>query len=91
MSCSSGASMCTAESFGLRSSRDGTVDPELQKIIDASPTGTMTFLVTKFGKPFTAGASAIGFADDATRQDSLIAQHMGFERLVPRLLAQSCT
>ncbi len=56
--------------------------PELQKIIDASPTGTMTFLVTKFGKPFTAGASAIGFADDATRQDSLIAQHMGFERLV---------
>jgi integrase len=28
--------------------------PELQKIIDASPTGNLTFLVTKFGKPFTA-------------------------------------
>ena len=28
--------------------------PELQEIIDASPTGHMTFLVTKFGKPFTA-------------------------------------
>lgn len=28
--------------------------PELQKIIDASPTGNMTFLVTKFGQPFTA-------------------------------------
>ena len=28
--------------------------PELQEIIDASPTGHMTFLVTEFGKPFTA-------------------------------------
>jgi integrase len=27
---------------------------ELQEIIDASPTGHMTFLVTEFGKPFTA-------------------------------------
>lgn len=28
--------------------------PELQRIIDASPTGDMTFLVTAFGKPFTS-------------------------------------
>lgn len=27
--------------------------PELQEIIDASSTGNLTFLVTKFGKPFT--------------------------------------
>jgi integrase len=27
--------------------------PELQEIIDASPTGNLTFLVTQFGKPFT--------------------------------------
>jgi integrase len=28
--------------------------PELQKAIDAGPTGDMTFLVTEYGKPFTA-------------------------------------
>lgn len=28
--------------------------PELQKIIDASPCGDLTFLVTEFGKPFTS-------------------------------------
>jgi integrase len=28
--------------------------PELQKIIDVSQTGNLTFLVTKFGRPFTA-------------------------------------
>ena len=30
------------------------VVPELQKIIDNSPCGDLTFLVTKFGRPFTA-------------------------------------
>jgi len=33
---------------------DIPVVAELQKIIDASPTGDMTFLVTEFNKPFTA-------------------------------------
>jgi len=28
--------------------------PELQSIIDATPSGTLTFLVTEFGQPFTA-------------------------------------
>jgi integrase len=28
--------------------------PELQRIIDASPTGDLTFLVTDYGRPFTA-------------------------------------
>ena len=28
--------------------------PELQRAIDSSPTGDMTYLVTKYGKPFTA-------------------------------------
>ena len=27
--------------------------PELRRIIDASPTGTLTYLVTQFGKPYT--------------------------------------
>jgi integrase len=30
------------------------IPPELQRIIDASPTGDMNFLMTEFGKPFTA-------------------------------------
>jgi len=28
--------------------------PELQRVIDASPVGDLTFLVTEFGKPFIA-------------------------------------
>jgi len=30
------------------------VRPELKAIIDATPSGSLTFLVTAFGKPFTA-------------------------------------
>jgi integrase len=30
------------------------IHPELQRIIDASPVGDLTFLVTKFNRPFTA-------------------------------------
>jgi integrase len=30
------------------------IPPELQRIIDASPTGDLNFLVTEYGKPFTA-------------------------------------
>jgi len=37
--------------------------PELQSIIDASPTGDMTFLVTEFGKPFTHGGFGNWFGD----------------------------
>ncbi len=29
--------------------------PELQEVIDATPSGNLTFLVTEFGKPFRAG------------------------------------
>ena len=28
--------------------------PQLQDVLDASPTGDLTFLITEFGKPFTA-------------------------------------
>lgn len=37
--------------------------PELQSIIDRSPTGDLTFLVTEFGKPFTHGGFGNWFAD----------------------------
>jgi integrase len=33
---------------------DILVLPELQAVLDASPTGDMTFLLTEFGKPYTA-------------------------------------
>jgi integrase len=35
--------------------REIPVLPELQAVIDASPKGDLTFLITKFGKPFTHG------------------------------------
>jgi integrase len=37
--------------------------PELARIIGASPTGQMTFLVTAFGKPFTAAGFGNWFRD----------------------------
>jgi integrase len=43
---------------------DIPVLPELQAVIYASPTGDMTFLLTEFGKPYTAA----GFGNWFTRQ-----------------------
>jgi integrase len=37
--------------------------PELQRIIDASPVGDLTFLVTAFGRPFTANGFGGKFRD----------------------------
>jgi integrase len=37
--------------------------PELQRIIDASPTGDLTLLVTEFGKPFSAAGFGNWFRD----------------------------
>ncbi len=37
--------------------------PELQHIIDASPTGDLTFLVTEYGRPFTAAGFGNKFRD----------------------------
>ena len=37
--------------------------PELQSVIDQSPTGDMTFLVTAFGKPFTNNGFGNWFGD----------------------------
>ncbi|HEY5828902.1 MAG TPA: tyrosine-type recombinase/integrase, partial [Hyphomicrobiaceae bacterium] len=41
---------------------DIPVLPELQAILDASPTGDMTFLLTEFGKPYTAAGFGNWFA-----------------------------
>jgi integrase len=43
---------------------DILVLPELQAVLDASPTGDMTFLLTEFGKPYTAA----GFGNWFVRQ-----------------------
>lgn len=37
--------------------------PELQEVIDATPSGHMTYLVTEFGKPFTAPGFGNKFRD----------------------------
>lgn len=37
--------------------------PELQRIIDASPSGDLTFIVTAFGRPFTANGFGNWFRD----------------------------
>lgn len=41
---------------------DIPVLPELEAVIDASPTGDMTFLLTEFGKPYTAAGFGNWFA-----------------------------
>lgn len=42
---------------------------ELQRIIDASPTGELTFLVTEFGKPFTANGFGNWFRERCNEAD----------------------
>ena len=37
--------------------------PELQRIIEASPTGDLTYLVTAYGRPFTAAGFGIRFRE----------------------------
>jgi integrase len=39
------------------------IRPELQQVLDASPLGDLTFLVTEFGKPFTANGFGNWFRD----------------------------
>ena len=60
------------------------VMPKLQEAIDAMPP-SMTFLVTRYGKPFTAANSEIGFARFAMRRDyQSDARRTDCERLPPR-------
>lgn len=42
---------------------EAPVLPELQRIIEASPTGDLTFLVTDYGRPFTANGFGGKFRD----------------------------
>jgi integrase len=37
--------------------------PELQRVLDASPTGDLTYLVTAYGRPFTAAGFGIRFRE----------------------------
>ena len=37
--------------------------PELQRVLDASPTGDLTFLATAYGRPFTAAGFGIRFRE----------------------------
>src|SRR5262249_42172880 len=43
--------------------------PVLQEVLDASPTGPMTFLMTEQGKPFTANGFGNWFRDRCNEAD----------------------
>ena len=59
--------------------------PELQRIIDATtPLGNDTYLVTEFGRPFSAEDLVIGSASGAMRRGCPIARPMGCARPVRR-------
>lgn len=46
---------------------DIPLHPRLEQIIDAMPSGHMTFLVTEFGKPFTPAGFGTGSAIGVSR------------------------
>jgi integrase len=56
--------------------REIKITTALQEVIDATPSGHLTFLVTEFGKPFTHGGFATGSATGAMRPASITAWRM---------------
>ena len=50
------------------------VHPELRRIIDATPSKHLTFLMTEFGAPFTAAGFGNWFRDRCMRRDSTTAR-----------------
>lgn len=57
---------------------------QLQAVIDASPTGDLTFLITQFGRPFTVAGLADGFGDAAMRPGCGTARRTAYARRVLR-------
>jgi len=45
------------------------VHPELRRVIDATPTGQLAFLVTQYGVPFTAKCFSIRFSEWCKQAD----------------------
>ena len=58
------------------------VHPDLQAIIDATPSEHLLYLTTPSGKPFTAEASASGSARGATRLACRTVRRMVYARRV---------
>lgn len=62
--------------------------PELQAIIDQSPTGDLTFLVTEFGKPFTHAGFGNWFADRCREAGLTDCSAHGLRKASARRLAE---
>lgn len=53
------------------------IPPQLQKTIDTSPIGNMTFLVTEYGRPSPLGGPATGCASGVRRPACTTSRWMG--------------
>jgi integrase len=62
--------------------------PELQSVIDASPTGDLTFLVTEFGKPFSHGGFGNWFSDRCREAGLIDCSAHGLRKASARRLAE---
>jgi integrase len=62
--------------------------PELQSIIDRSPTGDLNFLVTEFGRPFTHGRFGNWFGDRCREAGLVDCSAHGLRKASARRLAE---
>jgi integrase len=68
------------------------VHPDLQAILDRAPSDKLTFLVTRFGKPFLERRSVIGSASNVTIADLSRCSAHGLRKAAARRLAEAgCT
>lgn len=65
------------------------VIPALQKVIDASRTGDLTFLVTEYGRPFTAAGFGIRFREWCSEAGLPHCTAHGLRKAAATLLAES--
>ena len=66
--------------------------PELRKIIDATPSGHLTFLVTEFGRPFTSAGFGNWFRDQCNMAGLHHCTFHGLRKAVSvRLAEHGCT
>ena len=65
------------------------IEPELQAIIDASPIGAEAFLVTEFGKPFTANGFGNWFRERCNEAELPHCSAHGLRKAASRQLAET--
>lgn len=65
------------------------IPPELQRIIEASPTGDLNFLVTEYGKPFTAAGFGGWFRERCDAADLPHCSAHGLRKAAATALAEA--